>query len=117
MNYYTTKEQANELAKIVSTDTADMSYIDGVATVKPYTKAMIYIEQYNEILPCWSAGRILYLLPSVIEVDGIEYHPLWEKKVGWILTYEDDRNVLMFKVGDLIEISIAMLKDLKEEKS
>ena len=116
MNYYTTKEQAIKLAKIVSDDTADMSYIDGEPTLKPYTKAMLYVEEHKEILPCWSAGRVMQLMPSVIEVNGDEYHPNWKKTVGWILSYEQGNQVLMSKIGDLIDISIAMLKDLKEEE-
>ena len=115
MNYYTTREQAIKLAKIVSDDTADMSYIDGEPTLKPYTKAMIYVEEHKEILPCWSAGRVMQLLPSAIEVEGKEYFPEWRKTVSWGVFYVRQGNcVIMFKIGDLIEICIAMLEDLKE---
>lgn len=114
MDYYTTKEEAIKLANIVSTDTADMSYIDGEPTLKPYAKAMSYVEEHDEILPCWSAGRVMQLLPSVIEVNGDEYHPNWKKTISWILFYEHGEHILMFKVGDLIKISIAILEELKE---
>ena len=116
MNYYTSKEQAKQLANIVSPYTADMSYVRGEVNLTPYKDMMnIWSGLKSDVLPCWSAGRLMQLLPSVIEVDGKEYHPVWKKMVAWGLYYVCQGNfILMLKTGDLIEICIAMLEDLKK---
>lgn len=112
MNYYTSKDEAMKLAKIVSTDTADMSYVNGEPCIEPYKDEY---KDMEEISPCWSAGRVMQLLPSVVEDKGVEYHPHWEKTVVWMLYYQNSKgNANLFKIGDLIEICIAMLEDLKE---
>jgi hypothetical protein len=116
MNYYTTKEQAKKLANIVSPYTADMSYVRGVENLTPYKDMRDFWSGTKcPVLPCWSAGRLMQLLPSVIEVNGKEYHTEWRKMDAWGLYYVCQGNfILMLKTGDLIEICIAMLEDLKK---
>lgn len=115
MNYYTSKDEAMKLAKIVSTDTADMSYVRGIENLTPYKDMKSFWSGTKcEVLPCWSAGRVMQLLPSVIEARGKEYHPEWRKMEAWGLYYVCQGKFLMLKTGDLIEICIAMLEDLKK---
>jgi len=115
MNYYTSKEQATKLANIVSPYTADMSYVRGVENLTPYKDMKSFWSGTKcPVLPCWSALSVMQLLPSVIEVDDMEYHPVFQKTVVWSAYYQCGTMTGMWNTGDLIEVCIAILEELKK---
>lgn len=68
MKHVTTFEQSRMLADILSKESADMCYLNDGTAIKidaiSYSEAVeVWKEWYTDIIPCWSLGALLSLIP------------------------------------------------------
>lgn len=76
MKHYTTVEQSKKLVKLgLNPDTADMHYFDRLIhnvddkriSLDSYSIALEHTYDANDILPCWSLGALMDLMPKIKE--------------------------------------------------
>lgn len=122
MKSYTDLEQSERLAKILSLETADMSYTLDFDSVKyeisttSYKSWIVpkYAESYkgfNQILPCWSLAALLDMLKDDIKIEKTLFDQ------SDMFTYSilgDAYKYRTYEHENLIDACVEMIIKLKE---
>ena len=116
---YTDLEQSKVLSKILSDESADMSYRHFAPNLLPegYCISVDKVE-YETDIPCWSLASLLGVLPSVIQRNGKRMFLTLEKAGVYNLYYKspDRLDELWETKEESIDACVAMIESLHELK-
>lgn len=125
----TTREQSNRLLQCgVPADSADMCYDSGALSLMDYDSAVHERDSRRDnykVIPAFSLGRLLELLPKEIDIDGypyrisVYYEDSDEPVIGnqWCLYYKPKKHNEKSRIDDvpmyapdLIECAVLMVE-------
>lgn len=126
MKSYTNIEQSKKLAKILSTESADMCFVNDGTSIKidanPYNVRK-YMWKDVQLIPCWSLAALLEKIPDTIINNVDEDLKLHIDKDGfqYSLFYENEYTGNMFEIetklyDDMIDACYEMIIKLSKQK-
>ena len=126
MKAYTDLEQSRKLAEILPIESADMHYskdFDGswFVDLAKYTSVKIpkYVGNIEEhLLPCWSLGALLDVLPEDIIVLGTIYSiNIHTKNKKWFINYKCNNEEFIGAYSNIfVDTCYEMILKLNEQK-
>lgn len=95
MGYFTNKEQSEKLRLLLDSETADFT----LAPLFEGEHQPVYIEymcddvDLSDCIPCWTAGKLMDLMPMTSYRDGVKCHFVVKKNIPnltetWFVGYE-----------------------------
>lgn len=126
-NTSTDKRQSEVLISCgISSETADMAFcLDELGlyrlVARPYSTFKRPFRDSN-VVPAWSLGALLDLLPDCVVVDGISYHRrienIPEDDYIWEISYGSDdlEWIACVEKNDLIEAVLEMIEKLTSKE-